>query len=101
LYLAREFLNINDEKLKGKISFEAYKNRKCLGNKYIALLTSIVCISVLGFLSYYPISAQRDPPSWSVIKSAIFITLSRPVFLISIIILIKILLLNNCIFLKR
>jgi peptidoglycan/LPS O-acetylase OafA/YrhL len=87
--------------LKGKVSFEAYKNRKILGNKYFAFLACIVCLSVLGFLSYYPISAQRDPPSWSRIKSAIFVTLSRPLFLISIIILIKILLLNNYIFLKR
>ena len=61
----------------------------------------LICIGALGLMAYYPRSANKDPPSWSRMKSAIFVTLARPSYLVCIMIIMYCLFLNHCLGCKR
>ena len=57
-------------------------------NNYAALFFCLASFAVLGFVGIWPLSANKDPPSWSRMKSALSITFMRPAFCASIIMLI-------------
>jgi hypothetical protein len=52
-------------------------------------------MGLIAFLSIWTLSVNKDPPSWSRLKSALYITLSRPAFLLSLICLFRLLLLGH------
>lgn len=70
-------------------------------NNYAALFLCLASFAVLGFVSTFPLSANKDPPSWSRLKSALSITLMRPAFCAAIICLIWLLWQNKSPFMKR
>lgn len=78
--MARLFLDINERKLND----ENPKKASIFGKGYVALALAIVVVSILIFVSLFPLSANREPPSWSTMKSSVFIGLSRPAYLMSV-----------------
>lgn len=96
LFLARLYLDVREAKVQGKESFERYKKASVCRSSWVAIPATLICYGVLGAVGYAPRSANKDPPSWSRQKSAVFITLSRPTFLLCLICIFYVLFLNHC-----
>ena len=79
LLLARIYLSINVEKQKGKTSFEVYRRYSPLKG-VMATLLGFAAIALIGLISIAPLSVNKAPPSWSRLKSAIYIVFAMPVF---------------------
>ena len=60
-----------------------------------ATLQFLISMGIIAFLSLWTLSANKDPPSWSRMKSALFITLSRPAFLLCLVCLFNLLFLGH------
>ena len=99
MLLAQLFLGVNQSKRDG--AFEAYLSSSIFRSGWAALFACLASLGLLAFLSTYPRSANNDPASWSREKSAIFVSLSRPAFLISLICLFYLLWLNHAPGVKR
>lgn len=99
LFLARLYLDVKSAKVNG--SFLIYKSNSVCGKSIVAIPLMLGCIAILGAIGYWPRSANQDPPSWSRLKSALFVTLSRPTFLLCIICIMYCLFLNHCLCCKR
>jgi peptidoglycan/LPS O-acetylase OafA/YrhL len=99
MFMAQLFLGINHAKTEGK--FEAYVSSSIFRSGWAAAFASLGSLGLITFLSTYPRSANNDPASWSREKSAIFISLSRPAFLICLICLFYIFWLNHGLAFKR
>ena len=99
--LARIYLYINEQKLKGKEHFEVFRSRSCLSKAWLMILLSLSSLGLLGFLALYPRGANKDPPSWSRLKSAVFISLGRVAFLVCIMFLLIAFMMNNFVCIKR
>ena len=101
LWLARLFLEVNEAKLRGPRHFKEYKRASVFGRTWVALLACATALGTLGFISIFPLSANKDPPSWSRLRNATFISLSRPAFLLALICLFYLLFLDYGQALKR
>ena len=99
MVLARIYLSVNEQKK--TLTLAQIKGRSWFGNGWVALISSFVDMAIITFICTYPLSANMDPSSWSQQKSALFISLTRPAFLICLIFLFYILFLNHGLFLKR
>lgn len=99
IFLAQLYLGVREAK--AAKNFDSYKKASCCGRKWVAITSMFVSVGLLGFIGYAPRSANKDPPSWSRLKSASFITFSRPVFLLSIICIFYVLFLDHCLMCKR
>lgn len=64
-------------------------------NVIYATLQFLISMGIIAFLSLWTLSANKDPPSWSRMKSALFITLSRPAFLLCLVCLFNLLFLGH------
>lgn len=60
-----------------------------------AVLQFLVSMTLIGIVSLWTLSANKDPPSWSRLKSALYVTFSRPVFLLSLICIFNLLFLGH------
>ena len=52
-----------------------------------AWLSYIVALTLIGFVTLYPLPANKNPVKWSNLHNSLFISLSRPFFLIGIMLL--------------
>ena len=101
LWLARLFLEVNESKLCGPRHFNEYRQASIFRHKWIALLACAACLAVLGVVSLAPLPANKDPPSWSRLKNATFVSLSRVAFSLALICLFYLLFLDYGRALKR
>jgi len=65
------------------------------------IVSWIVSLLVLGFIVFYPLGANKDPMKWSRFHNSIFVSLSRPAFIMAIMMLIICMLLNHGRIMKR
>jgi peptidoglycan/LPS O-acetylase OafA/YrhL len=65
------------------------------------LFSWTVALCSLGFVTFYPLDANKYPTKWSNLKNSLFISLSRPVFIASLMILMVAMWLNHGKRLKR
>ena len=93
MFMGHLYLNVNQAKKDG--NFEEFKTRSIFKYKCIRVVACLASLSLLGFLSTYPRSANNDPASWSREKSAVFVSLSRPAFLLGLICLFYLLWLSQ------
>ena len=99
MLLAQLFLGVNQAKRDGE--FEAYLRNSIFRSGWVASFACLASFGLLAFLSTYPRSANNDPASWSREKSAIFVSLSRPAFLMALMCLFYLLWLNHASGMKR
>ena len=50
----------------------------------LAILLYMASIAVIGFVTLYPLEAQKHPMLWSKLHNSLFISMSRPAFLIGL-----------------
>ena len=55
----------------------------------------LVAVTVIGFVSLYPISANKAPMKWSRFHNSFFIALSRPAFLLALMLIMTVLMLGH------
>lgn len=77
------------------------KKASIFGRGYVAFALAVILLSILIFVSLFPLSANREPPSWSQMKSAVFIGLSRPAYLTAVLWIFHLQWLNHGRFLKK
>ena len=94
LWLARLFLEVNEAKLRGRRHFNEYKQASIFRSGWTALLACVLSLGTLLTVCAYPRSANEDPPSWSKLKSATFVSLSRLAYLLALICLFYLLFLG-------
>lgn len=99
IFLARLYMDVREAKANNNL--QEFKKRSICGKSWIAIPSMLASIAILGVIGYTPRSANKDPPSWSRLKSATFISLSRPIFLLCIICIFYILFLDHCLACKR
>jgi hypothetical protein len=58
---------------------------------FVRALLYVLILTVLGFVALYPKPAQYSPLKWSKFHNSIFVALSRPAFILSLMLLILLL----------
>lgn len=64
-------------------------------SKVFGVVSWLISLAVLGFVTLYPLPANESPMKWSRFHNSIFISLSRPAFMLSLILLMVCMLLNH------
>lgn len=57
---------------------------KLAKSKFFALVTYILALTALGFVTLYPKPANENPVKWSNLHNSLFISLSRPLFILAL-----------------
>ena len=64
-------------------------------------MSYLISWGLIGFVTLYPLEANKEPTLWSNLHNSLFISLSRPIFLISLSIIIVNLYLDNGLIAKK
>ena len=75
--------------------------KKMRESRLLIFSTYLVTLGLLGFVTIYPLQANKQPMLWSKLHNSLFISLSRPVFLLCLCMLSLQLWLDNGLVFKR
>ena len=65
-------------------------------SKLFAWVAYLTAITILGFVTLYPLPANKNPVKWTNLHNSLFISLSRPLFIVAIMILMVCMQLDHC-----
>ena len=57
---------------------------KLAKSNLFAWVTYILSLTAIGFVTLYPLPANKNPVKWSNLHNSLFIALSRPLFILAI-----------------
>lgn len=60
-----------------------------------AWISYIIAIAAIGFVTLYPLPANKNPVAWSNLHNSLFISLSRPAFIMGLMLLMVLMILNH------
>ena len=58
--------------------------RRLANSRIFAIVTYILAITAIGFVTLYPLPANKNPVKWSNLHNSLFISLSRPLFILAL-----------------
>mmetsp|Transcript_14415 Transcript_14415/g.24579 ORF Transcript_14415/g.24579 Transcript_14415/m.24579 type:complete len:249 (-) Transcript_14415:17-763(-) len=85
ILMARAFMSLNKLKIRHPRQADKVKSLSFFGSGFVATFCFLACFGLIALICTLPLSANKDPTSWSKFESAIFVSLSRPLFLLCLI----------------
>jgi hypothetical protein len=75
------FEELNDQKNFGQYTGAL---RLIKSHKLLVTILWLVSMTLIGFISLYPVQAMREPMLWTTFENSLYIAFSRPLFLLSV-----------------
>ena len=71
------------------------KWHKLRESKCFAIFGYVLAITIIGFVTLYPLPANKNPVAWSNLHNSLFISLSRPAFIGALVLLMVLMALGH------